>query len=71
MEDKDVLRYVINGFKLIPARQGFSGAYVTKTGKATPHLADEINTRIKTNFPNSNIRTRFERNYKTVNFYRK
>jgi len=71
MEDKEVLRYVINGFELIPAKQGFSGAYVTKNGKATSHLANEINARIEANFPHSNIRTRFERNYKTINFYRK
>ncbi len=47
MDDKQVLRYVINGFELIPAKFGFSNAYTTKNGKATPNLSKEINDRIK------------------------
>ena len=70
MEDKDLLRYVIHGFKLIPAKQGFSNAYVTKTGKASPLLSKEINARIEKNFPQSKIRTKFERTYGTINFHR-
>ena len=70
MEDKEVLRYVIDGFKLIPAKHGFANSYVTKTGKASDTLSKAINARIKKNFPNSNIRTRVERNYHTLNFYR-
>ena len=70
MEDKDVLRYVINGFELIPAKQGFTNAYTTKNGKATHSLSQEINARIKKNFPHSRIRTAFERTYHTINFYR-
>ena len=70
MEDKDVLRYVIKGFDLVPARQGFTNAYTTKNGKATHSLSQEINARIKKNFPHSRIRTAFERTYHTINFYR-
>lgn len=70
MEDKEVLKYVIDGFKLIPAKHGFANSYVTKTGKASDALSKAINARIKKNFPNSNIRTRVERNYHTLNFYR-
>jgi hypothetical protein len=70
MEDKEVLKYVIDGFKLIPAKHGFANSYVTKTGKASDALSKVINARIKKNFPNSNIRTRVERNYHTLNFYR-
>ena len=70
MEDKEVLKYVINGFELVPAKHGFANSYVTKTGKASDALSKAINARIKKNFPNSNIRTKIERNYNTLNFYR-
>ena len=70
MEDKEVLRYVINGFELVPAKHGFANSYVTKNGKASTALSKDINARIKKNFPNSNIRTRVEHNYHTLNFYR-
>ena len=70
MEDKEVLRYVINGFELVPAKHGFANSYVTKNGKASTTLVKDINARIKKNFPNSKIRTRLERNYYTINFYR-
>ena len=71
MEDKQVLSYVIKGFELQPAKQGFSNAYVTKNGKATRKLASDINKRIETNFPNTTIRVAFEGIYGTINFYRK
>jgi hypothetical protein len=70
MDDKQVLRYVINGFELIPAKFGFSNAYTTKNGKATPNLSKEINNRIKKNFPQTRIRTSYDPTYKTINFYR-
>lgn len=70
MDDKQVLRYVINGFELIPAKFGFSNAYTTKNGKATPNLSKEINDRIKKNFPQTRIRTSYDPTYKTINFYR-
>jgi len=70
MDDKQVLRYVINGFELIPAKFGFENSYTTKTGKATPNLSKEINDRIKKNFPQTRIRTSYDPFYKTINFYR-
>lgn len=71
MDEKEVLRRVIQGFELVPAREGFSQyPYVTKTGKATPDLAKRINAWIKENFPQSKVRVAFEGVYRTVNFYR-
>lgn len=70
MDKKEVLRYVINGFELIPAKFGFSNSYTTKTGKATKELSNIINDRIKKNFPQTRIKTSFDPIYKTINFYR-
>lgn len=70
MDEKEVLRYVINGFELIPAKFGFSNSYTTKTGKATKELSNIINDRIKKNFPQTRIKTSFDPIYKTINFYR-
>ena len=68
MDDKEILRRVIQGFQLIPAKQGFGHPYVTKTGAATPDLSKRINTWIKQNFPQSNIIASYEGVYKTINF---
>jgi len=70
MDDKEILRRVIKGFELIPAKQGFGYPYVTKTGAATPDLSKRINVWIKQNFPQSNIITSYEGAYKTINFRR-
>jgi hypothetical protein len=70
MDDKEILRRVIQGFQLIPAQRGFGQPYVTKTGAATPDLSKRINTWIKQNFPQSNIITSYEGVYKTINFRR-
>jgi hypothetical protein len=70
MDDKEILRRVIQGFQLIPAKQGFGHPYVTKTGAATPDLSKRINTWIKQNFPQSNIIASYEGVYKTINFRR-
>lgn len=70
MDEKEVLRYVINGFELTPAKFGFSNSYTTKTGKATKELSNIINDRIKKNFPQTRIKTSFDPIYKTINFYR-
>jgi len=70
MDDKQVLRYVINGFELIPAKFGFENSYTTKNGKATKELSKIINDRIKKNFPQTRIRTSYDPTYKTINFYR-
>jgi len=70
MDDKEILRRVIQGFELIPAKRGFGHPYVTKTGVATPDLSKRINTWIKQNFPQSNIITSYEGVYKTINFRR-
>ena len=68
MDDKEILRRVIKGFELIPAKHGFGHPYVTKTGAATPDLAKRINAWIKQNFPQSNIIASYEGAYKTINF---
>lgn len=70
MDDKEILRRVIQGFQLVPAKQGFGHPYVTKTGAATPDLSKRINAWIKQNFPQSNIMTSYEGVYKTINFRR-
>jgi hypothetical protein len=70
MDDKEILRRVIQGFQLIPAKRGFGHPYVTKTGAATPDLSKRINAWIKQNFPQSNIITSHEGVYKTINFRR-
>lgn len=70
MDDKEILRRVIQGFQLTPAKRGFGHPYVTKTGAATPDLSKRINTWIKQNFPQSNIITSYEGVYKTINFRR-
>jgi hypothetical protein len=70
MDDKEILRRVIQGFQLIPAKRGFGHPYVTKTGAATPDLSKRINSWIKQNFPQSNIITSHEGVYKTINFRR-
>jgi hypothetical protein len=70
MDDKEILRRVIQGFQLVPAKQGFGNPYVTKTGAATSDLSKRINAWIKQNFPQSNIMTSYEGVYKTINFRR-
>ena len=70
MDEKEVLRYAINGFELIPAKFGFSNSYTTKTGKATKELSKIINDRVKKNFPQTRIKTSFDPIYKTINFHR-
>jgi hypothetical protein len=70
MDEKEILRRVIRGFELIPAKHGFGHPYVTKTGAATPDLAKRINVWIKQNFPQSNIIASYEGAYKTINFRR-
>ena len=70
MDDKEILRIVIQGFQLVPAKQGFGHPYVTKTGAATPDLSKRINAWIKQNFPQSNIMTSYEGVYKAINFRR-
>lgn len=68
MDDKEILRRVIKGFELVPAKQGFGHPYVTKSGAATSDLTKRVNTWIKQNFPQSNIIASYEGNYKTINF---
>ena len=70
MDDKEILRRVIKGFELIPAKHGFGHPYVTKTGVATPDLTKRINAWIKQNFPQSNIIASYEGVYKAINFRR-
>ena len=70
MDDKEILRRVIQGFQLVPAKQGFGHPYVTRTGAATPDLSKRINAWIKQNFPQSNIITSYEGVYKAINFRR-
>ena len=70
MDDKEILRRVIQGFGLVPAKHGFGHPYVTKTGAATPDLAKRITAWIKQNFPQSNIIASYEGAYKTLNFRR-
>jgi hypothetical protein len=70
MDDKEILRRVIQGFQLVPAKRGFGHPYVTKTGAATPDLSKRINAWIKQNFPQSNIMTSYEGVYKAINFRR-
>lgn len=68
MDDKEILRRVIQGFQLVRAKQGFGHPYVTKTGAATPELAKRVTTWINQNFPQSNIIASYEGAYKTINF---
>lgn len=68
MDDKEILRRVIQGFELIPAKQGFGHPYVTKSGAATPELAKRITTWINQNFTQSHIIASYEGAYKTINF---
>lgn len=70
MDDKEILRRIIKGFELVPAKHGFGHPYVTKTGAATPDLSKRINAWIKQNFPQSNIITSYEGVYKAINFRR-
>lgn len=70
MDDKEILRRVIKGFELIPAKHGFGHPYVTKNGIATSDLSDRINTWIKKEFPYSKIKSKVENNYKTLNFFK-
>ena len=70
MDDKEILRRVIQGFNLVPAKEGFGHPYVTKTGAATPDLAKHITAWIKQNFPQSNIIASYEGVYKVINFRR-
>ena len=69
MEDKEILRRILQGFKLIPAK--FPLTYTTIAGKATPDLAKRINAWIQTNFPNSLIRVAFDATHGILKFYRR
>jgi nicotinamide mononucleotide adenylyltransferase/Zn-dependent peptidase ImmA (M78 family) len=69
--DTDLIDKVANGFKLQYDPKAFGVSFVTKTGKASPLLSDQINKWIKTNFPNSNIYTKFEKVYGTISFLKK
>ena len=70
MDDKEILRRIIKGFELVPAKHGFGHPYVTKSGAATSDLSKRINAWIKQNFPQSNIITSYEGVYKAINFRR-
>lgn len=70
MDNKEILRRVIKGFELIPAKFGFGHPYVTKTGAATSNLASRINTWIQKEFPSSKVRAKFEPTYKSINFFK-
>lgn len=69
--DKEIIRMVVKGFNLVPARQGFGVPFTTKNGKATFALSERINKWLDETFPGSTIRTAFERNYNTINFVRR
>jgi hypothetical protein len=69
--DKEIIDKVIKGFKLIYSQQGFGYSFKTKTGQASPNLADRINNWIKKEFPHSTAFVRFEKSYKTINFLKK
>jgi hypothetical protein len=69
MEDKEILRRILQGFKLIPAK--FPLTYTTIAGKATPDFAKRINAWIETNFPNSLIRVAFDTTHGILKFYRR
>jgi hypothetical protein len=69
MEDKEILRRILQGFKLIPAK--FPLTYTTIAGKATSDLAKRINAWIQTNFPNSLIRVAFDTTHGILKFYRR
>jgi hypothetical protein len=69
MEDKEILRRILQGFKLIPAK--FPLTYTTLAGKATPDLAKGVNAWIQTNFPNSLIRVAFDATHGILKFYRR
>lgn len=69
MEDKEILRRILQGFKLIPAK--FPLTYTTLAGKATPDLAKRINAWIQTNFPNSLIRVAYDATHGILKFYRR
>lgn len=70
MDDKEILRRVIKGFELIPAKHGFGHPYVTKNGIATLDLTKRINTWIQKEFPSSRVRAKLESTYKSINFFR-
>jgi hypothetical protein len=69
MEDKEILRRILQGFKLIPAK--FPLTYTTTAGKATPDFAKRINAWIQTNFPNSLIRVAYDATHGILKFYRR
>ena len=69
MEDKEILRRILQGFKLIPAK--FPLTYTTIAGRATPDLAKRVNAWIQTNFPNSLIRVAFDTTHGILKFYRR
>ena len=69
MEDKEILRRILQGFKLIPAK--FPLTYTTIAGKATPDLAKRVNAWIQTNFPNSLIRVAYDATHGILKFYRR
>ena len=69
MEDKEILRRILQGFKLIPAK--FPLTYTTIAGRATPDLAKRVNAWIQTNFPNSLIRVAYDATHGILKFYRR
>jgi hypothetical protein len=69
MEDKEILRRILQGFKLIPAK--FPLTYTTIAGKATPDLAKRINAWMEKEFPHSLIRVAFDATHGILKFYRR
>ena len=69
MEDKEILRRILQGFKLIPAK--FPLTYTTTTGKATPDLAKRINAWIQTELPHSPIRVAYDATHVILKFYKR
>jgi len=70
-DDAITIDKVANGFKLQHDPKAFGISFVTKTGKASPSLSDQINSWIETNFPNSAIYTKYEKTYGTITFLKK
>jgi uncharacterized CHY-type Zn-finger protein len=67
--DSEVKRRVIKGFKLAPAPEGFDEPYILNTGKnPDPHMAKRINKWISVNFPFSNVKFKYEKGYRTINY---
>jgi len=67
VSNTEVIDRIVTGFKLVPAKQGFSNSYTTKKGKATVNLAKQIHAWAKKEFPNNPIGIKFEKTYGTIN----